>query len=71
MTLRICLRKSKNMKYFGCTSTTRSAIVGLLGNPIDARDVSGVDSTTTENENTQKDVERAKEKAGVANLTDT
>ena len=69
MTLLICLRKLKNTKYFGCISTTKSAIVGLLGNQIDARDDSGGDTTATKNENTLEDMVRAK--AGVENLPDT
>ena len=71
MTLHICLRKLKNMKYFGNTSTTKSAIVGLLGNRTDAQEDSGVDTTTTKNENILEDVEKVRARAGVEDLPDT
>ena len=71
MTLAICLRKLKNTKYFGNTSTTKSAIVGLLGNRTDAQDDSGVDTTITKIENTLEDVEKVRAKAGVEDLPDT
>ena len=59
------------MKYFGSTSTTKSAIAGLLGNQTDAQDDNGVDTITTRKGRTSVDAEKEKEKAGVEDLPDT